>query len=100
VVCIYVEGLEGNPQNPTIQPPDHDGHEIVHATGQGLTGQMLGFLVCNTCTVLVDRLTLCLTPAKRGAPSQVTVRTDLGYSKCWSHGEGAGRTNTPRRRTV
>jgi len=77
---------------------EHDGHETVTATGQGLTGRMLGYLVCNDCTVIVQRLTLCLTPTKRGAPCRVAVREDLGYEKWWSHGEGRGRTSTPRRR--
>jgi hypothetical protein len=77
---------------------DHDGHESVAATGQGLTGQMYGFLVCNACTVVLRRLKLCLAPTKSGAPCRVTVRDDLGYERRWSHGEGKGRTSTPRRR--
>jgi hypothetical protein len=39
--------------------PAHDGHETVTATGQGLTGQMHGFPICNLCTVVLRRLKLC-----------------------------------------
>ncbi len=60
-------------------------------------GEMLALLVCLDCARTVRRLALCGAPTKRGTACRVFIRDDLGYSRCWSHGEGAGRTNTPRR---
>jgi hypothetical protein len=42
----------------------------------------------------------CGQPTKNGTPCRSFVRTDLGYATCWSHGEGRGRTSTPRRETA
>jgi hypothetical protein len=68
------------------------------ATGQGPTGRMHGYRVCADCGVVVAPLRLCLAPTKNGAPCRVGVRDDLGFERSWSHGEGAGHTNRPRKR--
>ena len=46
---------------------------------------------------IVGPLRVCGEATKAGRPCRVPIREDLGYTRCWSHGEGAGRTSTPRR---
>jgi hypothetical protein len=58
---------------------------------------MVGRLVCLTCEAIVRPLRVCGEPTKAGKPCRVPIREDLGYTACWSHGQGAGRTSTPRR---
>jgi hypothetical protein len=77
---------------------EHDGHELVAATGRGGSGQAVGWLVCGTCVAIVQPLPICGRPTKLGRPCRVPIRLDLGYRSCWSHGEGRGRTSTPRRK--
>jgi hypothetical protein len=74
----------------------HDGHEVVTVSGRRDSGEIIGLLLCMTCSRVVRRLALCGAPTKRGAPCRVYVRDDLGFRRCWSHGDGAGRTSTPR----
>jgi hypothetical protein len=83
-------------------PPDHhDGHRLVALTGRlHPERSMVGALACLDCAVLVRPIRLCGRPTKRGTPCRTPIREDLGYSTCWSHGEGRGRTNTPRRETA
>ena len=75
----------------------HDGHELVKLSGRRDSGEMVGLLACMDCSRTVRRLALCGAPTKNGGPCRVFVRDDLGHARCWSHGEGAGRTNRPRR---
>jgi hypothetical protein len=74
----------------------HAGHELVKVSGRRDSGEMVGLLLCMTCSRAVRRLALCGARTKLGRPCRVFVRDDLGYTRCWSHGEGAGRTNRPR----
>ncbi len=80
----------------------HAGHELVKLSGRRESGEMLGLLVCLDCARTVRRLALCGAPTKRGTACRVFIRDDLGYTRCWSHGEGRPslrdpRTSTPRR---
>jgi hypothetical protein len=76
----------------------HAGHQLA-----GLTGRIhpertvVGRLVCLTCEAIIRPLRLCGEMTKAGKPCRVPIREDLGYESCWSHGQGAGRTSTPRR---
>jgi hypothetical protein len=74
----------------------HAGHELVKVSGRRESGEMVGLLLCMTCSRTVRRLALCGARTKQEQPCRVFVRDDLGYARCWSHGEGAGRTNRPR----
>ena len=81
----------------------HVGHELVGLNGRRHPGRaMVGYLVCLDCAAIVRPLRACGRPTKRGTACCVPVREDLGNAECWSHGEGRGRTSTPRRigRTV
>ena len=96
-----IERLDGNQRKPETQAPaDHDGHETIVATGRHTIGATVAFRRCLDCAVTASPVALCPSPTKSGASCRGTVRTDLGYTTCWSHGEGAGRTSTPRRRTA
>jgi hypothetical protein len=88
---------------PPADEPDgaHAGHERVATSGRrtSLPGApMIGYLVCVDCTAIVGPLPVCGQPTLRGHPCRTPIRTDLGYRSCWSHGEGRGRTSTPKRR--
>ena len=72
-------------------------HELVKVSGRRESGEMVGLLLCLTCSRTVRRLALCGAPTRAGGLCRVFIRDDLGYSRCWSHGEGAGVTSTPRR---
>ena len=77
----------------------HASHELVALTGRRHPDrQVIGFLACLDCASILRPLRVCGQPTKKGRPCRVSVREDLGYSRCWSHGEGRGRTNAPRRR--
>jgi hypothetical protein len=73
----------------------HAGHRSAVLLGRGPGGAMVGGVVCN-CGQVLRWLPRCGVATRRGTPCGSLVRTDLGYSACWSHGEGAGRTNRPR----
>lgn len=75
---------------------EHIGHDIANLTTRREHEGALGRRVCLTCDVILGRLVLCNQPTKKSRPCTVLVRTDLGHTVCWSHGEGAGRTNVPR----
>ncbi len=86
------------PIGPPAGDDPHDGHELAALTGRRHPDRvMIGYLACLDCGVLIRQLRVCGHPTKRGTPCRASIREDLGYSACWSHGEGAGRTNTPRR---
>lgn len=76
---------------------DHDGHDLAGLRIVRQAGP-IGRLVCLDCDVVLGPLALCGQPTKKGRPCTVAVRADLGHVACWSHGEGAGRTSTPRER--
>ncbi len=76
----------------------HAGHELVNLTAQRRPGGPVGRRVCLSCDIVVGPLVACGTLTRAGRPCRVPIRDDLGYAACWSHGEGAGRTSTPRRR--
>lgn len=40
----------------------------------------------------------CGQQKRNGKPCAALVRTELGYTTCWSHGAGRGRTSTPLHR--
>jgi len=78
----------------------HDGHELVAMSGRRVSlegAPLTGYLVCIDCSAIVGPLPICGEPTLKGRPCRTPIRTDLGYSSCWSHGEGRGRTSTPRR---
>ena len=86
----------------TVRPPApdagaHDGPALVALTGRVWLETIVGYLACVTCEHLLRPLRVCGEPTKAGAPCRVPIREDLGYTSCWSHGEGRGRTSTPRR---
>ncbi len=83
----------------TTMPLDpHADHQLAALTGRLHPDRTtVGRLVCLTCEAILRPLRLCGRPTKRGTACRVPIREDLGYSECWSHGEGAGRTNRPRR---
>jgi hypothetical protein len=76
----------------------HQGHVVANLTSLSHTGGPVGRRVCLGCDVVLGALVLCNQPTKKGRPCRAPVRTDLGHTVCWSHGEGRGRTSTPRRR--
>jgi hypothetical protein len=59
---------------------------------------MIGWLACVDCAAIVGPLPVCGARTKKGRPCRTPIRTELGYSSSWSHGEGAGHTNTSKRR--
>ena len=76
----------------------HAGHDLAALTGRRHPERtMVGYLACLTCRILVRSLRVCGQLTRTGQPCRVAVREDLGYRECWSHGEGRGRTSTPRR---
>ncbi len=76
----------------------HEGHALLAVTGVVDAATRLGFLACLTCSELVRPLRRCGARTRDGGLCRVFLREDLGYERCWSHGEGAGATNRPRRR--
>ena len=76
----------------------HDGHDLVALTGRVRVETIVGYLACATCSVILRPLRVCGARTKAGAPCRVPIREDLGFASCWSHGEGKGRTSTPRAR--
>lgn len=76
----------------------HMGHDIANLTSLSHPGGPVGRRVCLDCDIILEALVLCGQQTKAGKPCRVAVRTDLGHTTCWSHGEGRGRTSTPRRR--
>src|SRR4051812_11947115 len=74
----------------------HADHDVAHLTSVRRPGGPVGRRVCLDCDVILGPLALCGQPTKRGHPCSTPVRTDLGHTVCWSHGEGRGRTSTPR----
>lgn len=72
-------------------------HDVVTMTGR-LGEQVVGRRVCLDCNEIVGPVKLCGARTRAGKACRVVVRAELGYTRCWSHGEGAGRTNRPRRR--
>lgn len=80
-----------------IPATGHDDHDVAMLTAVRESGAV-GRAVCLTCDDVVGALVLCGQPTKGGKPCRVVVRTDLGHTSCWSHGEGRGRTSTPRGR--
>ena len=86
---------------PRHNAPDfaaHAGHDLVALTGRVRLEAMVGYLACATCAVILRPLRVCGVPTKAGTPCRTPIREDLGYASCWSHGEGKGRTSTPRTR--
>lgn len=77
----------------------HPGHELVRVSGRRDSGEMVGLLLCMTCSRIVRELQLCRAKTQRGTPCRAFIRDDLGHTTCWSHGEGAGATSTPRGRS-
>lgn len=75
---------------------EHDGHDVANLTTQRGEDGAIGRRVCLDCDVILGPLVLCGERTKKSRPCRVTVRIDLGHTVCWSHGEGAGRTSTPR----
>jgi hypothetical protein len=80
---------------PPITP--HEGHTVLAVTGMLAPNARLGYLACLTCAALLRPLRRCGARTKDDGLCRVFVRDDLGHERCWSHGEGAGRTSTPRR---
>jgi hypothetical protein len=76
---------------------EHRGHDLVNLKARRRTGDVIGRRACLTCDLILGPLVLCGRPTKLGWPRQVTVRIDFGHTRCRSHGEGRGRTSTPRR---
>jgi hypothetical protein len=76
---------------------EHSGHDLVNLKARRRTGDVIGRRACLTCDLILGPLVLCGRPTKLGRPCRVAVRIDLGHTRCWSHGEGRGRTSTPRR---
>jgi hypothetical protein len=80
---------------------EHDGHEDVAMSGRRVSldgAPLVGFLVCVACPAIVGPLPVCGDRTLKGRPCRTPIRTDLGYTSCWSHGEGRGRTSAPRMR--
>jgi hypothetical protein len=75
----------------------HAGHQIAALTALIDAETRVGFLGCLTCAVLLRPLRRCGARTKDDGLCRVFVRDDLGHDRCWSHGEGKGRTSTPRR---
>ena len=90
-----------SPSKTSHTAPDscaHDGHDLVALTGRVRLETIVGYLACATCSIILRPLRVCGARTKAGAPCRVPIREDLGYSSCWSHGEGKGRMSTPRKR--
>ncbi len=85
---------------PRRNAPDagaHAGHQLTGLTGLIDSETRVGYLACLTCASLLRPLRRCGARTKDDGLCRVFVRDDLGHDHCWSHGEGAGRTSTPRR---
>ena len=80
-----------------LVPVDHDGHELVNLMAHHRLAGAVGRRVCLDCDVVLGPLALCGELTRAGRSCRVPVRSDLGYTRCWSHGEGRGRKSTPRR---
>ena len=77
---------------------DHEGHDVANLAARRDRDDVVGRRVCLDCDVVLGPLVLCGRRTKADRPCRVAIRTDLGHTTCWSHGEGRGRTSTPRRR--
>ena len=84
----------GSPGN-LMTDDRHGGHDVANLTSRRTDGQAIGRRVCLDCEAVLGTLVLCNRRTKKGRPCRVPVRTDLGHTTCWSHGEGRGRTSTP-----
>jgi len=80
---------------PRVAP--HEGHAVLGVTGLLNSETRVGYLACLTCGQLIRPLRRCAQPTRDGSLCRVFVRDDLGHERCWSHGDGRGRTSTPRR---
>ncbi len=83
-----------------LAPPlaPHEGHQLAAMSGRVHPERaLIGRLVCATCDVVVGPLVVCGARTKAGRSCRTPIRADLGYTACWSHGAGKGRTSTPRR---
>jgi hypothetical protein len=79
------------------RPDPHAGHRLVALTGRLHPERtMVGALACFDCAAILRPLRVCGLPTKKGTACRTPIREDLGFETCWSHGEGRGRTNTPR----
>lgn len=74
----------------------YEGHAVLGVTGLLDLETRVGYLACLTCAALIRPLRRCGRPTRDGALCRVFVRDDLGHDRCWSHGEGRGRTSTLR----
>jgi hypothetical protein len=74
----------------------HAGHQLTGLVGLIDPETRVGYLACLTGSALLGLLRRCAQPTREGTPCRAFVRDDLGHDRCWSHGEGAGRTSTPR----
>lgn len=83
-----------NPGNPHERDL-HGGHDVASLSSGRREGGPVGRRVCLDCDEVVEPLVLCGQPTKRGFPCRVPVRVDLGFERCWSHGEG--RDSSARR---
>ncbi len=75
----------------------HEGHAVLGVTGLLDPATRVGYLACLTCAELLRPLRRCGRPTRGGGLCREFVRDDLGHDRCWSHGDGKGRTSTPRR---
>ncbi len=80
---------------PPLAP--HAGHRLAGLTGLIAPETRVGYLACLTCDALLRPLQRCGQPTRDGRLCRVFVHDELGHERCWSHGEGAGRSSTPRR---
>ena len=85
------------PRHDVIGAGAHAGHQLTGLTGLADSETRVSYLACLTCSALLRPLRRCAQPTRAGTLSRVFVRDDLGHARCWSHGEGRGRTSTPRR---
>ena len=85
------------PRRNAPDPGAHAGHQLTGLTGLIDSETRVGYLACLTCSALLRPLRWCAQPTRAGTLCRVFVREDLGHARCWSHGEGAGATNVPRR---
>jgi hypothetical protein len=75
----------------------HVGHELVPTVGRGRLGEMFGWLICATCSVIVRRLPVCGSPTRLGRTCRRPVRVDLGDTNCRDHGGARAAAPLPRR---
>ena len=93
------DGALACPECRVLEAADpHTHHDLAALTGRRHPERtMVGRLVCLDCDVVFGPLRVCGQPTRAGRPCRTPIREDLGYAECWSHGEGRGRTSTPRR---